>query len=293
MSTKPKNLVYTIRFNKPQSIRLAAYGTLLLFIGGGLFQSLILHSNKIHTNFVIAVFTFIVTILIHELIHGVFFKFFGGEPKYGVGLSNYIFPYAYATCPGQSFTLMQMTAVALSPLIIICSFAIFVAVLAPSIATYCLIAFASNFSGAIGDIWLLNKIYKFRKIDNLVIVDLRDGMGIYGSGSRVKDIVRKEKAKDNPKVLNSGFMSIWLTASAIIFFINATVPIIFTMVNFHINLVIGPSDFPLLQYKNSNSGAEYVINPLSSIAAGFVFTLLLKILVPGKQAKAKTARSLS
>jgi hypothetical protein len=278
MAQKSKSPIYTIRLNKAQTLRIAAYATLLSFIGVRFFQALVLKTSEIHALDIYGLIAFFGTFIVHELIHGAAFKLFGGRPKYGVGVINYFLPYAYATCPGQKFNLKQMTIVALAPLVIICSSSIAIAIAVPGLANYCLIVFSANFAGAIGDVWLLNKLYKFRKVENLQIVDAKDGLDVYGSGSLVKSTVKRVKEADNPKVFSAGFVSVWLTASAVLFFLSFIIPILLSLGNLHTDITIGPNKFPIFQYQNAEKSTVFTINPLSSALAGLIFATFLKFL---------------
>jgi Putative zincin peptidase len=60
----------------------------------------------------------IATFIIHELIHGLAFAAFGGNPRYGVGIEFFL-PYAYATAPGHLFSRNAFLIIGLTPLIVI------------------------------------------------------------------------------------------------------------------------------------------------------------------------------
>lgn len=124
-------LLYTISINKPQSIRLAAYGTVLFYLAFGLFSWLTHHASDHSFNPLISLAVYFVAMAAHEAVHGFFFKVYGGRPKYGVGLMYYFFPYAYATSPGDSYTIRQMFIIGLSPFFVICTLTVGVAVIAP------------------------------------------------------------------------------------------------------------------------------------------------------------------
>jgi len=98
-------LIYTIGINKSQALRLSGYMVVLVFLGAGLFSSVTGGGNNGALNPVVAIIVYFAAIAAHEAVHGFFFKVFGGNPKYGVGLMYYFFPYAYATSPGQPYTL--------------------------------------------------------------------------------------------------------------------------------------------------------------------------------------------
>jgi Putative zincin peptidase len=61
---------------------------------------------------------FIGTIIVHELIHGLAFAAFGGNPRYGVGV-KFLLPYAYVTAPRHHFSRNAFLVIGLAPLIVI------------------------------------------------------------------------------------------------------------------------------------------------------------------------------
>lgn len=54
----------------------------------------------------------------HEWLHGAAIRYYGGEPRYGVGVSHFILPYAYATTDHR-FTRDQFLVVLLTPLVVV------------------------------------------------------------------------------------------------------------------------------------------------------------------------------
>src|SRR3990170_884282 len=105
---------YTIGLSKMLVTRLSAYGMLLFFLAAGVFSSLIGREGSGGIS-ALYVATFFGTLVAHELVHGLFFRIFGGKPRYGAGV-KYFFPYFYATSPGTAFRLRQMIIIGLAPL---------------------------------------------------------------------------------------------------------------------------------------------------------------------------------
>lgn len=56
------------------------------------------------------------TMVLHELVHGLCFRLFGGSPRFGVGIS-FILPYLSTTSEGDRFDARQMSMIGLAPLV--------------------------------------------------------------------------------------------------------------------------------------------------------------------------------
>ncbi|QCC57604.1 DUF3267 domain-containing protein [Natrinema thermotolerans] len=87
----------------------------------------------------------------HEWLHGLAIRYYGGEPKYGVGVAHFILPYAYATTDHE-FTRDQFVVVLLTPLVVM------TAVGLPAMLAFgwgwLLLPLAANAAGAIADLWM-------------------------------------------------------------------------------------------------------------------------------------------
>ncbi len=265
--------IYTIGINKPQSLQLAAYGTILLFLSAALFSSLNPSSNQ-QINPIIGLTVYFITLAAHEAVHGFLFKIFGGEPQYGVGLMYKFFPYAYATSPGQPYGYYQMILIGLSPLFVVCTIALVVAALVPSLASYAAIAFVGNFAGAIGDIWLMGRLVRFRGANNLTFIDMKNGIEVHGSGDKADKIVKIFSVTDNPDTKKSKFMSRWLTSAALLVLVSSLLPFILSVLQFEGKILIGPEQFPLFEYVNNSQEKSFTFNPWPMVIAGLAFALI-------------------
>ena len=85
---------------------------------------------------------------LHEAVHALIILGLGGKPRFGLKLPLA----AYCTAPNQLFTRNGYIVIALAPLILLSIAGIVIAILAPDAAAALLLAFAGNFSGAIGDL---------------------------------------------------------------------------------------------------------------------------------------------
>ncbi len=94
---------------------------------------------------------------VHELVHGLAFMLWGGKPYYGARL-----PFAlYCSARNQLFPRNYYIVIGLAPFVVITLIAIIFTIIAPVLASYGLLAWISNFSGAVGDLmavsWLLRQ----------------------------------------------------------------------------------------------------------------------------------------
>lgn len=115
-------------------------------------------------------------LVIHEAIHAVAFRAFGGRPEFGAALVQTILPVLYCTAPGYFFSRSQFMVIALSPLVVITLVGV---ALMPFVENGGLIVvpLALNLAGAVGDVWMFGMI--LRTADDVRIEDLRDGLRFY------------------------------------------------------------------------------------------------------------------
>lgn len=87
---------------------------------------------------------------LHELLHGVCLARYGGMPTYGVGLSNFLLPYAYASTGGVRYTRNQLLVVLLAPFVGITAVGLATLVIVPS--SLLVVVLAANAAGSVGDL---------------------------------------------------------------------------------------------------------------------------------------------
>jgi hypothetical protein len=98
----------------------------------------------------------LVILPLHELIHGLAFFLWGGKPFFGAKL-----PFAlYCGARQQVFRRNQYLVVGLAPLVVITVVAFVLTLFFPILASYTLFANLSNFSGAVGDVWVAARILR-------------------------------------------------------------------------------------------------------------------------------------
>src|SRR5438128_150214 len=161
----------TLELLAPQHIRALAWLSLLMLIGGGIFfigLNIVAYITQTHATagstrgwalllwIVINILGSIIILPIHEALHGLAITFWGGTPHYGAKL-----PFAlYCGAKNQLFHRDAYLVVALAPVVVITLAAILFIVLSPSLASYTLLASISNFSGAVGDVWMAAKLLR-------------------------------------------------------------------------------------------------------------------------------------
>lgn len=114
------------------------------------------------------------TIVLHELVHGVFFWFFTkARPFFGWrGL------YAYAAAPGWYLQRRQYVMIGLAPLVLISAAGMLLAAILPAgVLTLLLICLITNAGGATGDLWIVARA--LRQPGTLLVEDLGDAVRIY------------------------------------------------------------------------------------------------------------------
>ena len=271
--------------NKPQALRIGGYMVLLIFLGGSLFTAVAGSTDGLPFNPALAIVVYIATIVLHELIHGLFFKLFGGNPKYGVGVMHYVLPYAYATAHGQPYTYRQMVVISMGPLILICLGAVAVAIAAPSLAQYASVAFIGNFSGAVGDMWLIRQVSRFRNLKSAMFVDLKNGIAIYGKGEKTKALVAKMRKLDDAENKTAKISIVWVKTFAVLVGITLLVPILLNSANFVGHILIGPQSFPLFEMNTSVKSQSVHLNFIPIIFASGIFAYTYNLVI-NKKSKA-------
>lgn len=114
-------------------------------------------------------------ILPHEWLHGAAIRYYGGEPRYGVGFSHFILPYAYATTDHR-FTRNQFLIILLTPLVVMTL--IGVPVMLAFGWGWLVLPLAANAGGAVGDLWMTLTLLGYP--DHVYAEDHKTGFRILG-----------------------------------------------------------------------------------------------------------------
>jgi hypothetical protein len=113
----------------------------------------------------------IVVPIAHEAVHGVVAKMIGARPFYGVGKG-----YAYTSFE-EPVTPRQYMMITAAPLLVLSAICIMLFALIPSWFLYILGFAVINAAGAIGDLWILNRIRHLPS--DALIYDLADGYAAF------------------------------------------------------------------------------------------------------------------
>jgi len=111
----------------------------------------------------------------HEYVHGLAIQYYGGKPRYGVGLAHFVLPYAYATA-SEEFARNQFVVVALAPLV-----ALSVVGTAAMLAFgwgWLVVPLAANAGGAVGDVWMTLTVLSYP--EHVRVADHTTGVRVLG-----------------------------------------------------------------------------------------------------------------
>lgn len=165
---------HTITMSTPVTIRLAGYSLGMLVLGTWLFGQITGGLDyrwwTIRDMLVWVLPVYFLSVIAHEWLHGLAFRFFGGKPQYGAGFVKMV-PVAWATCPADRFTFRQMLGVGMAPFVGLSLIAVAGAWVYPDWKSGWLLAFVANFSGAVGDLWLSRRHAAFRHVPGVRFID--------------------------------------------------------------------------------------------------------------------------
>jgi hypothetical protein len=124
----------------------------------------------------IVIAAIVLSIVLHELVHGIAMQVFGAEPRYGVLWKQGMF---YATAPGYAFRRNEYIQIALAPLLILSVlFTLGIWLLS---GTFWVMAFVVagviNASGAIGDLWITMIVLRYPA--TAYVIDEKDGIRVF------------------------------------------------------------------------------------------------------------------
>ena len=190
--SEPGTVLADLELTRGLTIQMTALSTLGVFVSaafGGLYQAVTGHAATFQfasgvgwwTNALdVLVILLLVTVILvpHEWLHGLVIRYYGGEPRYGVGLAHFILPYAYATTDHE-FTRNQFIVVLMTPLVVMT--AVGVPVMLAFEWGWLIIPLAANAAGAIADIWMTMTLLAFPA--DIRIEDHRNGVRIVGRES--------------------------------------------------------------------------------------------------------------
>lgn len=177
-------LCWRITENTTRIVILQLVALPLLIVWGLIFYWLAIRLGKMPSSFIsssmvrvmFALAGIIVTILLHEAVHGITMQLFGAHPRYGVMWRYGMF---YATAPGFAFSRRDYLIVAITPLICISLLAVLGMILMAGSAVVGLLALCAtvNAAGAVGDLWIMGIVLRYPP--STYVVDEQDGVRIF------------------------------------------------------------------------------------------------------------------
>jgi hypothetical protein len=176
-------LHWTIKENPARLILLQILAIPLCVLSGLAFSRLAVSLGRLPSpltfglvEIVIAIAAILLTIVLHELAHGIAMQMFGARPRYGALWKQAMF---YATAPEYAFRRNDYIQIALAPFVLLSALAVlgmwflsgtfWVAALA--------IGGIINASGAIGDLWITMIVLRYPV--TAYIIDEKDGIRVF------------------------------------------------------------------------------------------------------------------
>ncbi|MBI3941794.1 MAG: DUF3267 domain-containing protein [Chloroflexi bacterium] len=115
-----------------------------------------------------------VSIVLHEIVHGIFMLLFGALPQFGFKADAGVF---YASAPGAVFSRNRYIIMVLAPFFLITLMALWgISTWPGRVAIFWIFIGVLNFSGAAGDIWIARYLLQYPA--SVFVVDEADGMRI-------------------------------------------------------------------------------------------------------------------
>jgi len=177
-------LYWRITENTKRIVILQLVALPLLIVWGLIFYWLAIRLGKMPSSFIsssmvrvlFAVAGIMVTIVLHEAVHGITMRLFGAHPRYGIMWRYGMF---YATAPGFAFPRRDYLIVAITPLIGVSLLAVLGMILLAGSAVVGLLALCAtvNAAGAVGDLWIIGIVLRYPP--STYVVDEQDGVRIF------------------------------------------------------------------------------------------------------------------
>ena len=273
MNTVKMKKISTIKIDKQMSYVLTLQMIFLFFIGAAIFSRITVTDN-ISVNGWVAAITYIGTIIIHELLHGVGFLLAKAKPKFGIGIAGFM-PIAYATS-SKMLSIPSMLVVAYLPFFVLSCFFISLAILFPEHQQIALVGFLGNFTGAVGDLWIASKLYRYLRFPDVLLKDTKAGIEVYSSSHQAQELAKRFLSSDSRRL---EFGKLWAITSLWLLGFQILIPIILPIVGFNENIKLGYGEVYIFQvFSNSNgtiNGAT--LNLAAPIIIGLIITLLFRM----------------
>ena len=122
----------------------------------------------------------VLVVIAHELVHGVLMTGYGGRPRYGVAVTNFVIPHAYASTTKVRYTRNEMLVILLGPFVVITLLGLPLL----SITSHPLLvgALAINAAGSMGDLWMALALVRYPSTVRVGGISNPEGFGVYATG---------------------------------------------------------------------------------------------------------------
>jgi hypothetical protein len=166
-------------------IALNIVGVFLFIIFGMIFSSIAISVGRMPSegNFRLglgemglAIVGIVLTLILHELTHGLTMQMFGASPKYGIIWKGLML---YATSPGYAYRRNAYVVISLAPFVFISALVILGMWILQGTAWVALLAICGvvNASGAVGDMWITMIVLRYAA--TAYVMDERDGIRVF------------------------------------------------------------------------------------------------------------------
>ncbi len=264
--------IETITITKQLSYVLMFQAVILFFIGGAIFSSAT-GTNDFESAGYAGIIAFFATIVVHEMLHGVGFLMAGARPRFGVGIIG-IMPIAYASSdskvkvPGMLFT-------AYLPFVLLSVIFIAVARIFPQYQALVMIGFIGNFAGAVGDLWIASKLWKYLPYKDVLVHDIKNGIEIFSDNKQAAI----KGAKATKKALRTGtFAKNWAVCFLVIMIIQLFMPALLSALDFEGNFRFGFENFYFFEMTLDQQGTRSAsISLVAPLILSFVISAIVKL----------------
>ncbi len=275
-----------IEFSKELVFTLFGVGILALFAFGYLF--LYIYSQITGTfggtidlldifGIILGILLFIGTLILHELIHGIFVSMYGGKPQYGAGIYS-IIPYLYTTTK-SIFPRNQFIMICIAPLAVISIIGVAAMAAFPSIAHWILLPLIVNASGSVGDLWMIGTLLRYP--GHILVEDNKTGTIIYGK--ETDKPVNVSASRFGSKFLKGVTISFLVIGSLV-----ALLPVALAILGTG-SFTIGPQNSPFTVFEwnspndNKEFGPKFFLDRILFICViiGFVYAILTTVYKKG------------
>ena len=196
----------------------------------------------------------------HEWLHGLAIRYYGGRPRYGVGVAYFVLPYGYATTDHR-FTRDQFVVVSMTPLIVLSLIGVILLLVSGS--AWLVVPLAANAGGAVGDLWMALTVLGYPK--HIRVEDRATGLRILGRpGDRPRSLSVARLVWDTLVGTAAASAGIWVLCGFV-----APMALLSLDVG---SLTLGvPGTITLLfEYRNTPDAFSYSIGPGWLVAGGLI-----------------------